>query len=49
VNELPNPVPPQVRPPVTPVGPVINLSPSKPDGKPTVVVTPPEGGDGIKK
>ena len=30
INDLPNPVPPQVRPPVTPIGPVIILSPSKP-------------------
>jgi hypothetical protein len=30
LNDKPSPVPPQVRPPVTPVGPVINLSPSKP-------------------
>jgi len=44
VNELPNPHPPQVRPPVSPVGPVINISPSKP-GTP-VVVPPPSKNEG---
>ena len=49
VNDLPSPIPPQVRPPVTPVGPVINLSPSKPTGNPPpiIIVPPPpvEGGE----
>jgi hypothetical protein len=34
VNELPNPVPPTVRPPVSSINPVINISPSKPTTTP---------------
>lgn len=50
VNDLPSPVPPLVRPPVTPVGPVINLSPSKPGSSTTTTPTgTTDTGSGVKK
>lgn len=41
-NSLPSPLPPRVQSPVSPIGPVINLSPVKPGGEAAPVVEVPD-------